>query len=89
MREFPSWPVETNLIASCRFDPWPCSVGQGSGIAMSCGAGSRCGSDPTLLWLWGRPAAAALIPPLAWELPYDMSVAVKSQKNKTKITKEE
>ena len=26
--------------------------------------------DPVLLWLWGRPAAAALIRPLAWELPH-------------------
>ena len=25
--------------------------------------------DPVLLWLWRRPAAAALIGPLAWELP--------------------
>ena len=26
--------------------------------------------DPTLLWLWYRPAAAAPIQALAWELPY-------------------
>ena len=25
--------------------------------------------DLALLWLWQRPAAAALIQPLAWELP--------------------
>ena len=25
--------------------------------------------DPALLWLWQRPAAAAQIQPLAWELP--------------------
>ena len=25
----------------------------------SCGIGHRCGSDPILLWLWHRPAAAA------------------------------
>ena len=25
--------------------------------------------DPVLLWLWRRRAAAALIRPLAWELP--------------------
>ena len=36
---------------------------------MSCGIGRRCGSDPSLLWLWGRPAAVAPIRPLAWELP--------------------
>ena len=28
----------------------------------------RCSLDDALLWLW--PAAAALIQPLAWELPY-------------------
>ena len=48
------------------FDPWPHSVDWGPGIAMSCGGGHRCGSDPPLLWLWGRLAATALIQPLAW-----------------------
>ena len=33
------------------------------------------GLDPMLLWLWHKPAAAALIPPLAWELPYATDVA--------------
>ena len=28
--------------------------------------------DPPLLWLWCRPAATALIRPLAWEPPYAM-----------------
>ena len=31
--------------------------------------------DPALLWLWCRPAAAALILLLAWELPYAAGVA--------------
>ena len=35
-----------------------------------------------LLWLWCRPAAAAVIPPLAWELPYATSAALKRQKKK-------
>ena len=48
---------------------------------MSCGVGCRRGSDPALLWLWCRPAAIALIPPLAWELPYAAPVALK-QTNK-------
>ena len=26
--------------------------------------------NPALLWLWRRPAAVALIQPLAWESPY-------------------
>ena len=28
--------------------------------------------NPALLWLWGSLAAAALIPPLAWEPPYSL-----------------
>ena len=66
--------------------PWPCSVGWGSGITLSCGVGRRLGSDPALLWLWCRPAAVAPIRPLAWEPPYATGVALKSkkQKNKTK-----
>ena len=35
---------------------------------MSCGIGRRLNLDPVLLWLWCRPAAAAPICPLAWEL---------------------
>ena len=42
---------------------------------MSCGVGCRLGSDPTLLWLWCRPVAAALIGPLAWEPPYATGAA--------------
>ena len=37
---------------------------QGSGVAMNCGIGHRCSSDPTLLWLWRRLAAAAVTPSL-------------------------
>ena len=33
-----------------------------------------------LLWPWRRPAAVALIGPLAWEPPYAMGVAVKCKK---------
>ena len=65
-----------------RFDPWPCSVAEGSGVAMSCGIGCRLGSDPALLWLWHRPAAAAPIRPLAWEPPYAAGVALEKAKKK-------
>ena len=34
--------------------------------------------DPALLWLWCRPAAVALIRPLAWEPPYAKGEALKS-----------
>ena len=46
---------------------------------MSC-VGHRRGSDLALLWLWYRPAAAAPIPPLAWEHPCAAGSALKSQK---------
>ena len=43
-------------------------------------------SDPTLLWLWCRPAAAALIPPLAREPPYAAGAAIKkTQKKQTTL----
>ena len=42
-------------------DPCPCSVGLWSGVAVSCGVGHRCSSNPALLWLWRRPVATAPI----------------------------
>ena len=42
---------------------------------MSCGVGHRHSSDSELLWLWCRPAATALIQPLAWEPPYAAEAA--------------
>ena len=56
--------------------------GRKSRIAVTCGVGRRCGSDPALLWLWCRPAAVALIQPLAWELPYAVGSALKRKKKK-------
>ena len=52
------------------------------------GAGCRHGSDLVLLWLWRRPAAAALIRPLVWEPPYATGTAIKSKKVKRKRKKE-
>ena len=54
---------------------------------MSCGVGHRCGSDLALLWLWCRPAAAAPIQPLAWELPYAVGVDLKSKQTNKKLLK--
>ena len=51
---------------------------------MSCGIGRRHGSDSTLLWLWCRPAAAALIRPLAWEPPHAMGAALEMAKRQKK-----
>ena len=47
---------------------------------MNCGVGHKRGSAPVWLWLWGRPAAAALIRPLAWKPPCATSAALKRQK---------
>ena len=41
--------------------------------------------DLALLWLWCKLAAAAPVPPLAWELPYAAGGALKSKKKK-KVT---
>ena len=51
---------------------------------MSCGVRRKHGSDPTLLWLWCRPAAIALIRPLAWEPPYAAGVALEKTKRQKK-----
>ena len=64
----------------CRFSPWPCSVGGGSSVATSCGVGHRRGSDSGLLWLRCRLATAALVGPLAWELPYAIGAGLKKEK---------
>ena len=40
--------------------------------------------DPVLLWLWSRPAAAALIRPLAWEPPSATDVPLGKKKKRKK-----
>ena len=52
---------------------------------MSCGVGCRHGLDPTLLRLWCRPVATALVCLLAQQLPYAAGVALKKIKNKKQI----
>ena len=54
---------------------------------MSCGVGGRRGLDPSLLWLWHRPAAIALLRPLAWELPYAAGAALEKAKRQEKKKK--
>ena len=51
---------------------------------VSCGVGRRLSSDPTLLWLWRRRVATALIRPLAWEPPYAAGAALGKTKRKKK-----
>ena len=53
---------------------------------MGCGVGRRRGSDPSLLWLWCRPAATAPIGPRAWEPLYAAGAALKKTKEKKKIS---
>ena len=48
---------------------------------MSCGVGQSQVSDLALLWLWCRPAAAAPIQALPWELLYAMGTALKKNNN--------
>jgi len=59
-------------------------VGWGSSIAMSCGVGHRCSSDPALLWLWYRLEAVALFQPLAWEFSHATGAALKKKRKKEK-----
>ena len=54
---------------------------------MSCDVGCRHRSDPELLWLWGKPAATALIRPLAWEPPCAEGAAIKKKKKNKKQKK--
>ena len=62
-------------------------VGLIPGLAQ-CGVGCRRGSDPILLWLRCRPAATALIRPLAWEPPCAAgSGPRKGKKEKKKVKK--
>ena len=55
---------------------------------MSCGVGGRRSSDPALLWLWRRLAAAARIGPLAWEPPHAVGAAQEMAKRQKKKEKE-
>ena len=53
---------------------------------MSCGVGRSHSLDLMLLWLWYRPAAVAVIRPLAWELPYAVGAALKRKKNRSIVS---
>ena len=60
-------------------------MGKESSVALTCGVGHGLGSDPSSLWLWCRPAAAALIQPPAWEPPHAAHAALKSKKKPKKL----
>ena len=57
-------------------------MGEGSGVAVSCGVGCRRSLDPTVRWLWLRPVTTAAIRPLAWEPLYAVGSALKTNKQK-------
>ena len=56
-------------------------------VATICGVGCKCGLDLVLLWLCHRLTTAALIQPLAWELPCAIGAALKRQKEKKNCDK--
>ena len=56
------------------FNPWPCSVGKGSGIAMSCDVGHRCN--------WGN-YSSYLTPSLGSSISH--RCGPKNAKNKSKV----
>ena len=72
---------------ACGFNPWPCSMGQGPGVAVSCGVGFRLGQDPALLWLWCELVATDPIRPLAWEPPHAAGAALEKAKRQKKKKK--
>ena len=53
--------IQLLSLWGCGFNPWPHSVSQGSGIAVSCSIGHKRGSDPVLPCLLHRPTTAAPI----------------------------
>ena len=67
-------------LASMRTQIWT--------LALLSGVGWRLSSDLTLLWLWCRPAAAALIGPLVWEPLCATGAALKRKKEKKKKKKD-
>ena len=77
--------METNLTNIHEDAGWIPGLAQCIGdMALLWYIGHRCSSDPALLRLWFRPAAVALVPPLAWELPYAAPVALKIKTKKKK-----
>ena len=60
---------------------WAQSLALFWGLRIWCGH-ELWGRSQMQLWLWCKPAAVALIGPLAWELPYALGVALKEKRKK-------
>ena len=58
-------------------------------LKKECSVGCRHDSDPMLLWLQHRPAATALIRPLAWDPPYAVGAALEKARRLKKKKEEE
>ena len=79
--------AETNLTRNDEVVGSIPGLAQWVSVALSCGAGRRCGSDLALLWPWRRLAATDLIRPLAWEPQHAPGAAIIKRTN-SKIKKQ-
>ena len=71
-----------------RMPVWSLVSLSGLRIQCYCDVGLRCGLDWVLPWLWQMPAAAALIQPLVWKLPFVTAVTVKRKiKKRERMTR--
>ena len=71
MQAFPLWRVPTRTLLRSL-----ASLSSGSSVAGGWALGHRRVSDPTVLRLWCRQAAAALSQPKAWEPPHVAGAAI-------------
>ena len=62
----------------------PTNIHEDVGLTPGLGIGNTCGLDPVLLWLWCRPAVAALIGPASLETSICHRYSPKKRKKKKK-----
>ena len=86
-KEFPLYPLWLSRLQTqpVSMKMWVRFLASLCVIAVSCGTRCRRGLDLALLWLWCRPATAAPIQHLAWELPYAAGAALKRQRKKCQL----
>ena len=86
MTQWPRNPTRNHKIAGSI--PGLAHRAKGSGIAVSCDIGHRCGADLALLWLWCRLAATAPVGSLAWEPPYATGAALEETQRQKQTNKQ-